>query len=68
MNRKLILISCDNGGQGFLPGVSIDMQRYNSFFRSSIGGAWRDDEIRIYNNTTRVILHEYIMILNSAAL
>ena len=62
MNRKLILISCDNGGQGFLPGVSIDMQRYESFFRSSIGGAWRDDEIRLYyNNATRDILHDYIM-------
>ena len=66
MNRKLILISCDNGGQGYLPGVAIDIDRYNRFFRSSRGGAWRDEEIRMFPNTSRTILHEYILMTENA--
>lgn len=61
MNRKLLLLSCDNGGQGFLPGVTIDIERYYRFFSSSIGGAWRDEEIRRYHNRSCTILHDYIL-------
>lgn len=61
MNRKLILISCDNGGHGYLPGVTVDMANYNHFFRSAIGGAWMDSEIRRYDNITRETLHQYIV-------
>jgi hypothetical protein len=54
MNRKLILlknpgIKASDGN--YAPGVNIAIERYKSFFKSPIGGAWDDNEIIEINNS-----------------
>lgn len=61
MNRKLILIANDNG----LPGVRVDIENYERFFRSAQGGLWGNEEyeheIRTFLQSSALGLHDYIM-------
>lgn len=41
MQKRILIIGNDDG----LPGVKVDMQKYKSFFKSSNGGTWNDNEI-----------------------
>lgn len=50
MNRKLILIISDGGGNSPLKGVHKDKDNYLDFFKSPEGGAWMDDEIKVYDH------------------
>ena len=61
MQRKAILIFNDGGVGNYLPGVEKDREGYLSFLKSPEGGAWDDDEMRIFNNDcTKAILLNYI--------
>lgn len=50
MRRKLYLIISDGGGNTPLRGVHIDKDNFLNFFKSPEGGAWRDDEILVFEN------------------
>lgn len=50
MNRKLVLIISDGGGNAPLRGVHIDKDNYLNFFKAPEGGAWKDEEILVYDN------------------
>lgn len=50
MNRKLVLIISDGGGNNPLRGVHLDKDNYLNFFKSPEGGAWKDEEILVYDN------------------
>lgn len=65
MNRKLILIANKGEDSHELPGVAIDMEHYERFFRSANGGAWEDGEMQIYLEfSSAQALHDYIMMTN----
>ena len=50
MRRKLYLIISDGGGNAPLRGVHIDKENFLNFFKSPEGGAWKDDEILVFEN------------------
>ena len=50
MRRKLYLIISDGGGNTPLRGVHIDKDNFLNFFKSPEGGAWKDDEIQVFEN------------------
>lgn len=50
MRRKLYLIISDGGGNAPLRGVHIDKANFLNFFKSPEGGAWKDDEILVFEN------------------
>lgn len=50
MRRKLYLIISDGGGNTPLRGVHIDKDNFLDFFKSPEGGAWKDDEILVFEN------------------
>lgn len=50
MRRKLYLIISDGGGNTPLRGVHIDKENFLNFFKSPEGGAWKDDEILVFEN------------------
>lgn len=61
ITRRLILIANNGAKDNFLPAVTLDMQHWRSYFTSPEGGAWRDYEIKFYdNNCTKEILYKYI--------
>ena len=66
MNRKLILIISDGGGNEPLAGVHLDKDNYLSFFQSPEGGAWLDSEIIIFddNNFSLNSLEQLIQATN----
>ncbi len=49
MVRKLLLIISDGGGNSPLRGVHIDKENFLNFFKSPEGGAWKDEEINVYD-------------------
>lgn len=49
MRRKLYLIISDGGGNTPLRGVHIDKDNFLNFFKSPVGGAWKDDEISVFD-------------------
>ena len=50
MRRKLYLIISDGGGNTPLRGVHIDKENFLNFFKAPEGGAWKDDEIMVFDN------------------
>ena len=50
MRRKLYLIISDGGGNTPLRGVHIDKDNFLNFFKAPEGGAWKDDEILVFEN------------------
>lgn len=50
MRRILYLIISDGGGNTPLRGVHIDKDNFLNFFKSPEGGAWKDDEILVFEN------------------
>ena len=50
MRRKLYLIISDGGGNAPLRGVHIDKENFLNFFKAPEGGAWKDDEILVFEN------------------
>lgn len=46
---KLYLIISDGGGNAPLRGVHIDKENFLNFFKSPEGGAWKDDEISVFD-------------------
>ena len=50
MRRKLYLIISDGGGNTPLRGVHIDKENFLNFFKAPEGGAWKDDEILVFEN------------------
>lgn len=61
MKRKAILIFNDGGPSNYLPGVKIDKANYLDFLKSPESGAWKDDEIKVYDNDcTKTLLLNYI--------
>lgn len=49
MVRKLLLIISDGGGNSPLHGVHIDKENFLNFFKSPEGGAWKDEEIHVFD-------------------
>lgn len=49
MNRRLVMIISDGGGEDALKGVHIDKENYLRFFKSPEGGAWEENEILVYD-------------------
>lgn len=60
MKRRAIIIASPlrKGYSGFLPGVKYDVLNYASFLTSSLGGAWRKDEIEILVNPSKAQIIE----------
>lgn len=52
MKRKAILIGNTSG----LPGVKVDLQRFQNFLLSNVGGAWITDEIEVLTDVSRTTL------------
>jgi hypothetical protein len=52
MKKKAILLGNTEG----LPGVKIDLERFSSFLKSDRGGAWRADELEIYQDISKAKL------------
>jgi hypothetical protein len=50
MNRKTLIIYCDDTQSGKLQGPSHDNSNFRRFLKSNLGGAWYDDEIISLNN------------------
>ena len=55
MIRRVLIITNPGrrGEDGYLEGVSHDVRNYKSFFKSAVGGAWREDEIIVLTQPTR---------------
>jgi Caspase domain len=68
MNRSALLIGSPGvpGRESFLPGVERDLENYNEFLLSPLGGAWRQDEIYILKSPTQNQLDSQIKKLKSA--
>lgn len=49
MVRKLLLIISDGGGNSPLRGVHIDKENFLNLFKSPEGGAWKDEEINVFD-------------------
>ena len=61
MKRRAILIFNDGGPGNYLPGVKVDKENYLKFLKSPEGGAWEDNEIKVYDNDcNRTLLLAYI--------
>ena len=60
MKRKAIIIASPlrKGHSGFLPGVKYDAINYASFLTSTLGGAWRSNEIDILVNPSKAQIIE----------
>jgi len=67
LSRSALLIG--NPGEEtstkYCPGVLADMKRYETFFLSPLGGAWRKDEIKVFKQPTRNIVEQYIRLINT---
>lgn len=64
INRAAIIIdSSDVKGQDVLPGARLDAEHWFSFLTSNLGGAWRSDEVHMFNKPTsafiKSLLREY---------
>ena len=69
MNRKLLMIASDGGGENALKGVHYDKENYLRFFMSPEGGAWqKNNEIIVYddNNFYLDSLRQIIINANAA--
>lgn len=61
MKRRAILIFNDGGPSNYLPGVKLDKANYLNFLKSDEGGAWEENEIKVFdNNCSRELLLNYI--------
>jgi hypothetical protein len=47
MSRKALLIAHSGNGEDRLPGVFKDLERYQKFLHSPMGGLWGDEEISV---------------------
>ena len=55
------MILNDGGPSNYLPGVKVDKVNYLNFLKSAEGGAWEENEIRVYDNDcSRELLLNYI--------
>lgn len=45
MNKKALIIGCSGKGVDYLPGVSKDVENFDYFLRSNVGGNWYSSEI-----------------------
>lgn len=61
MKKRILLIGNNNG----LPGVTKDINNYQSYFKDRVGGEWYDSEIKVMMNTTVTTLRSYITTLRS---
>lgn len=61
MTKKILIIGCPGPKANYLPGVPIDMQKYQDFFLSNYGGAWYSSEIILLKNPNRM---ELLKIMN----
>jgi hypothetical protein len=52
MKKKVLIIGNNEG----LPGVKVDINNYQDFFKSAYGGYWNDEEIIVKLNTSRLDL------------
>jgi hypothetical protein len=52
MQKRILIIGNNHG----LPGVKVDIEKYKSFFKSSYGGLWRDNEITEKLNVSKTEL------------
>jgi hypothetical protein len=68
MNRKALLIGCPGrpGSQDYLPGVARDLDNYDRFLRSPLGGTWYSDEIISLNDPPASTVHAAIQLLKAA--
>ena len=62
MNRKAILIGCPGivGREGYLRGVTKDIDSYAKYLTSSIGGAWYPNDVIMLNNPNKAKLIEFL--------
>lgn len=49
MNKRLIIIGCPDKD---IPGVKLDIENLENYFRSPLGGAWRDSEMAVRETPT----------------
>lgn len=62
MNRKCLIIGYpgEQGQKGFCSGVAIDLNNYSNYFKSSLGGAWEDDEITVKIGPSKDFVFNYL--------
>lgn len=62
MKRHAVLIgySGENSIDEYLPGVSKDLLNVEKFLLSDRGGAWNDEEIKVYQNKSKAEIMRYI--------
>ena len=53
MERRALIIYCDNTSSGPLPGPSKDNENFVSFLQSNLGGNWGPDEIESLHNPSK---------------
>ncbi|HWZ13909.1 MAG TPA: caspase family protein [Mucilaginibacter sp.] len=58
MNRRALIIYCNNTYSGALPGPEQDNKNYRRFLKSYLGGEWYEDEIKSLNNPTSILVEQ----------
>jgi Caspase domain len=68
MTRKALLIGGPGtkGSSDYLPGVQLDLDHYSAFLQSSLGGAWRRDEITTLMSPSEFAVRSGVAELKSA--
>lgn len=63
MNRSALIIASpgERNEEGYLPGVEMDMRAYVQFLKSALGGAWRDEEIKVFRNPSKLVVQAGIV-------
>ncbi len=66
MNRKALIIYCDDTESGFLNGPSIDNTNLRNYLTSYCGGNWYENEIKSLNNPTIQQVRNAINLMKNA--
>lgn len=67
MNRKAIIIYCDDTDSGNLAGPIRDNENYLNFLQSNLGGNWYPHEIKSFRNPTSIVLQSEIFLFTTGA-
>ena len=68
VNRKALIIGSPGvyGSESYLKGVAVDLKNYTDFFRSPLGGSWRQNEITVLQSPSKDSVINEIRALKSA--
>jgi len=68
MKRAAFIIGYEGkrGQEGYLPGVAADIDGWQAFLKSPVGGAWKDSEINVLVAPSEQLLISYLTLAKSS--